>query len=139
MSDSTPQVDTAEVTPTTVVEEAVRAAQQGRIVIETLMWTLAASHLFVGTPDQPESDGRITGTYIVTNEQGLNFLPIFTRPELAQDFFANSYAVVAEVAVLIATLPPNTGIVLNPGQELGGEFSAESIKQLKGELRLPPR
>jgi hypothetical protein len=136
MSD-TLQVNNEPARAFSVLEQGLLALREGRLDIGGVMWTLAASTVYVGTPDAPAEDGTITGTYIVSNEAGASLLPLFTQAELAQRFFDTPYAVVAEVTNLLSTMPPEAGIVVNPGEEMGFEIPAESVQTLRGELRLP--
>ena len=137
--DDTPQAAPVPDSLFSVMEEAIRAAQQGRIAIETLMWTLAGTNLLMGTPEAPTEGGTTAGTFTLRSETGQTFLPVFTRAQYAHDFFQTQYAVVVGVLHLLQTMPLDFGLVINPGQELSGEFVPEGLNQLRGELGLPPR
>ena len=118
----------------TVLERAIVSVQSGTLDFRTMMWTFAASHLFVASATEPAED--LGGVHpLVVQREGIDLLALFTSPGRAEVFAeGHPYLSVRIGFELLRWMPPGVGLVVNPGSTVGFEMQADGIARLRDEI-----
>jgi len=105
---------------------------------QAVLWTLAASLLTVPTPD-PNYDGVLAHFQPLLVRLGdHNGLVVFTDPHRMGRFAERAPQFIQLVGRdVIVSMPPDTGLVVNPETDLGFEIGWQGLAALRDELRLP--
>ena len=119
----------------TVLERAIAAVQRGSLEFQTMMWTFAASGLYVASATPPAGERLDQVDPLVVQAHGQSFLAAFTTPARAEDF-APSYRYLALHTgfELLRALPADAGVVVNPGSTVGFEMQADGVARLRDEI-----
>ena len=97
--------------------------------LELFFSTLLASKVYV--PIHLQKD-NVTSTFLYNTEGELKTLPIFTEENFLISWAEREINVSEEsFKTLIYQLPPNTVLHLNPGQDIGKEFSPVEVELFK--------
>lgn len=131
--------------PRNDLEEALLAAQQGRISGEEFMRFLLTSQVFMPVEDREPIGGFQMSTRAnplsVQSEAGYRVLVLFTSPERAktfvQDFPAFKGGLLAEFKWVLERMGSGFGVSLNPGWEVGLDMEPDMIRQLAADVAGP--
>jgi hypothetical protein len=115
----------------TVLEKAIAAAAAQEIGQETLLWTLAASTLFV------PSASEVTSTFeevqpVLYDYDGNQMLAVVTDPGVTGDFAKGApYLVSMRGDELVSLLPEGSGLMVNPGHSNGFALPPSAVAALR--------
>ena len=120
----------------TVLDRAVARARDGRLTMQSVLWALAASTLYVPSGADPGPDrGGMTPLYFT--KESTQMLATFTSPAAAASVSATAPFLVTFTGLeLIGTMPPTDGLVVNPGTPLGFDIAPEGLAAFRQELGL---
>jgi len=129
--------------PRNDLEQALVAAQEGRIPGDEFMRLLLTSQVFMPVEDRETIGGFQMSTRAnplsVQSEEGYQVLVLFTSPERAkpfvQDFPAFKGGLLTELKWVLERMGEGFGVALNPGWEFGIDMEPELIRQLAGGAR----
>jgi len=128
---------TAEIVPSNVLEQKLLAAMNGDLPPEDFMKELLTEQIFIPIKDDKESG--IQGfqhttkatPLVIQDEEGVNILVLFTSPDRARSFLAEtpgySGGLLADFAWIVERMEPGFAIVVNPGIELGMDIEPENV------------
>jgi hypothetical protein len=122
------------------LERKLLAAMEGELTAEEFMRELLSQQIFI--PIKDDRDSGIVGLQmtdkatplVVEDEDGHVFLVLFTSPERAKDFLADtpgySGGLLADFSWIVERMEPGFAIVVNPGTELGMDIEPEHVAQM---------
>lgn len=123
--------------PKNELERKLVAAMNGELSGEDFMQELLVEQVFI--PIRDDKDDGIAGfqrttkatPLVVCDEDGQNILVLFTSPERAKDFLAEtpgySGGLLAEFEWIVERMEPGFAIVVNPGDEFGIDIAPEDV------------
>lgn len=130
--------------PKNELEHKLLAAMNGELAGEDFMRELLVEQVFI--PIRDDKDDGIAGfqrttkatPLVVRDEDGQNILVLFTSPERARDFLAEtpdySGGLLAEFEWIVERMEPGFAIVVNPGDEFGIDIAPEDVTEMLGIL-----
>lgn len=122
------------------LEIKLLAAMNGELSGEDFMRELLAEQVFI--PIRDDKDSGIAGfqhttkatPLVVRDEDGQDILVLFTSPERARDFLAETPGygggLLAEFEWIVERMEPGFAIVVNPGDEFGIDISPENVTEM---------
>lgn len=122
------------------LERKLLAAMNGELSGEDFMRELLAEQVFI--PIKDDKDSGIIGfqhttkatPLVVQDEDGQNILVLFTSPERAREFLAEtpgySGGLLAEFEWIVGRMEPGFAIVVNPGDEFGMDIAPENVTEM---------
>ena len=117
-----------------VVDLAITRARDGRLSMQSVLWSFAASTVYVPSGADPGPD-RAGLRPVYYSKDGSQMLAVFTSPsgattigDLAQ------YLVTFGGAELLRTMPAADGLVVNPGSQLGFDIEPQGLAAFRQEL-----
>lgn len=111
-----------------VLERALIRGGRGEATTDTVLWVLAAGPIVIlnGGPTLP---GSFPASPLVLTRDQSRYLALFTHEDRA-DMRTQGWSVTAVQALeALRRLPEGVGIVINPGQPVGLEVSANEIHE----------
>lgn len=126
--------------PKNELERKLLAAMNGEIAGEDFMRELLAEQVFI--PIKDDKDDGIAGfqrttratPLVVRDEDGQDILVLFTSPDRAKDFLADtpgySGGLLAEFEWIVERMEPGFAIVVNPGDEFGIDIAPENVTEM---------
>jgi hypothetical protein len=104
--------------------------------MQSVLWALAASTLFVPSGADPGPDrGGMTPLYFT--KESTQMLAVFTSADAAASVSATaSYLVTFTGLELLGTMPATDGLVVNPGTPVGFDIAPEGLAAFRQELGL---
>lgn len=119
-----------------VLERAVAAVQKAALDQRAMLWTFAASSLYIPSTTQPTSGSMMSiQPPVLTAVDGQQLLPLFTAPARAIDYVTSyPYLSVRLGLEILRHLPPDAGFVVNPSGPLGFELRPDDIVALRTEI-----
>jgi hypothetical protein len=120
------------------LSECLRQYAQGdRTVLRKTLALLADHIIFAPVSlfvDLADDAGTKKAKVVTLVEEGRRLIPAFTSEDLFFDWAQNDYQCLPmRTADFALTLPPNTGLLLNPGLPIECEFSSADLEPLLGE------
>ncbi len=121
-------------TEPTVVDLAILQAREQRLTMQTVLWTFAASTVYVPSGGDPGKDFRgFQPVYYPGASERV--LAVFTDPDLASELDALApWMVTFTGADLIRRMPAGEGLVVNAGSSVGFELPAAGLAAFRQEL-----
>jgi hypothetical protein len=125
--------------PKNALEEALLAAQEGRIELEAFVDALMQSQVFMPVEDKYQIAGLQTSDMaqplVLEDESGVRVVVLFTSPERAKPFLADhppyKGGLLAEFPwVLERLIGGEVGISLNPGCAAGIDMEPSMLRDL---------
>lgn len=122
------------------LETKLLAAMNGELAGDDFMRELMTQQIFI--PIKDEKDSGIQGfqrstkatPLVVQDEDGRNILVLFTSPERAKNFLAEtpgySGGLLADFSWIVERMEPGFAIVVNPGLELGMDIEPEDVTEM---------
>lgn len=122
------------------LEKNLLAAMDGELSSEDFMRELMTQQVFI--PIKDDKDSGIIGfqhttkatPLVVRDEDGINILVLFTSPERAKDFLADtpgySGGLLADFSWIVERMEPGFAIVVNPNLELGIDIAPETVTEM---------
>lgn len=120
--------------PTPLLDRAVEHARSGRLTMQSVMWVLAGTTLFVPSGDDPgENLQGFRPVYYPRDD--VQMLAVFTSPQWAEP--------VAQLAPwmltftgeeLLRRMPAENGLVVNPGAPHGFDIAPDGLAAFRQEL-----
>jgi hypothetical protein len=122
------------------LERKLLAAMEGVLEAEDFMRELLTEQVFI--PIKDEKDAGIGGfqrttkatPLVVEDEDGQVFLVLFTSPDRARDFLAETPGygggLLADFAWIVERMEPGFAIVVNPGSEFGMDIEPENVTRM---------
>lgn len=122
------------------LEKNLLAAMNGELASEDFMRELMAQQIFI--PIKDDKDSGIIGLQLTTkatplviqDEDGQNILVLFTSPERAKAFLADtpgySGGLLADFAWIVERMEPGFAIVVNPGLEFGMDIEPDTVTEM---------
>jgi hypothetical protein len=121
-----------------LVELAMARAGKNLLSYQVLLWMIAASTLTVPTPDPAYNGDLAHFTPLLLERNRVHFLATFTRPDLIGPYRPRvALCIDLPGAQVIAMMPPNVGLVINPDNPVGCEVPPEGLAALRSELVWP--
>lgn len=126
--------------PKNELERKLLAAMNGDLAGEDFMRELLAEQVFI--PIKDDKDDGIAGfqrttkatPLVVRDEDGQDILVLFTSPDRAKDFLAEtpgySGGLLAEFEWIVERMEPGFAIVVNPGDEFGIDIAPENVTEM---------
>lgn len=122
------------------LEAKLLAAMSGELSSEDFMQELLTQQIFIPIKDEKESgiQGFQRSTkampLVVQDEDGVNILVLFTSPERAKAFLADtpgySGGLLADFSWIVERMEPGFAIVVNPGLELGIDIDPDDVSEM---------
>lgn len=121
-------------TGTPLIDRAAARARDGRLTVQTVLWTLAASTVYVASGEDPGEDrGGMRPVYFET--AGGRMLAVYSSPEAASGVTEVAPFLVAFGGEeLLHTMPASDGMVVNPGGPLAFDVPAAGLEAFRQEL-----
>lgn len=122
------------------LEKNLLAAMNGELSSEDFMRELMTQQIFI--PIKDDKDSGIGGfqhttkatPLVVQDETGRNTLVLFTSPERAKAFLADTPGygggLLADFAWIVERMEPGFAIVVNPGLEFGMDIEPENVTEM---------
>jgi hypothetical protein len=122
------------------LEAKLLAAMSGELAGEDFMQELMTQQVFI--PIKDDKDSGIQGfqrttkatPLVVQDEDGLNILVLFTSPERAKNFLADtpgySGGLLADFSWIVERMEPGFAIVVNPGLDLGMDIDPDDVSEM---------
>lgn len=122
------------------LERKLLAAINGEIDSDDFMHELLTQQIFI--PIKDDKDLGIAGLQsttkatplVVEDDSGLKILVLFTSPERAKEFIADtpgySGGLLADFAWIVERMEPGFAIAVNPGIDLGMDIEPESVAEM---------
>jgi hypothetical protein len=132
--------------PRNDLEQALVAAQEGRISGEEFMRFLLASQVFMPVEDREPIGGFQMSTRAnplsLQSEEGYRVLVLFTSPERARAFILDfpefKGGLLTEFKWVLERMGQGFGVSLNPGWEFGIDMEPEMVQRLSGQAGTTP-
>ena len=117
-----------------VLDRAVLAARSGKLSMQAVLWTFAASTIFVPSAADPGEDrSGLRPVYFPKGEHQM--LTVFSTTEAAN---ATSdlapFLLTITGAELLLAMPVEAGLVLNPGTMVGFDTAPKGLAAFRAEL-----
>jgi hypothetical protein len=122
------------------LEQKLLAAINGELASEDFMREMLDEQIFI--PIKDDKDSGIKGfqhttkatPLVVQDEEGLSILVLFTSPERARDFLADtpgySGGLLADFSWIVERMEPGFAIAVNPGLELGMDIEPDDVTHM---------
>lgn len=122
------------------LERQLLAAMNGELTSEDFMQALLTQQVFI--PVRDDKDPGIAGfqrttkatPLVVQDEDGQNILVLFTSPERAKAFLADTPGygggLLADFSWIVERMEPGFAIMVNPGQEFGMDIAPENVNEM---------
>lgn len=122
------------------LERKLLAAMSGELSAEDFMRELMSEQVFI--PIKDDKDSGIIGfqhttkatPLVIQDDDGLNIVVLFTTPERAKEFLADtpgySGGLLADFAWIVERMEPGFAIVVNPGDEFGMDIAPENVTEM---------
>ncbi len=125
--------------PRNALEEQLLAAQEGRVTSDELLETLMTAQVFMPVQEEKAAVLNIQRSaraqpLVLTAEDGVPVLVIFSSPERAKDFTRDypgfGGGLLAEFTWVLEKMGRDFGIALNPDSEAGFDMEPETVNEL---------
>jgi hypothetical protein len=125
---------------TNELEKNLLAAMNGELASEDFMAVLLTQQIFI--PIKDDKDSGIAGfqhttkatPLVIQDDEGLNILILFTSPERAKAFLADTPGygggLLADFAWIVERMEPGFAIMVNPGLEAGIDIAPENVAEM---------
>lgn len=122
------------------LEQKLLAAMNEELSSDDFMRELMAQQVFI--PIRDDKDSGIEGfqyttkatPLVVRDEDGINILVLFTSPDRAKEFLAETPGygggLLAEFSWIVERMEPGFAIAVNPGQEFGMDIAPETVTEM---------
>lgn len=122
------------------LEQKLLAAMNGELSSEDFMHALMAQQIFI--PIKDDKDSGIIGfqhttkatPLVIQDEEGVNILVLFTSPERARVFLADtpgySGGLLENFSWIVERMAPGFAIAVNPGIDLGMDIAPENVAEM---------
>ncbi|WP_336626561.1 MULTISPECIES: SseB family protein [unclassified Microbacterium] len=119
---------------TPIVDRAITRAREGRLTMQSVLWTFAAGTVYVPSGADPGPDrGGMRPVYYEV--EATRMLAVFTSPDAAEVISDLAPFIVALSGEdLLTTMPSTEGIVVNPGSGSGFDVPPEGLAAFRQEL-----
>lgn len=122
------------------LEQKLLAAMNGELASDDFMHALMTQQIFIPIKDDKES-GIIGFQHttkatplVIQDEEGINILVLFTSPERAKDFLADtpgySGGLLEDFSWIVERMEPGFAIAVNPGIDLGIDIEPENVTEM---------
>jgi hypothetical protein len=117
-----------------LLDRAILRARAGGLPMQTLLWTLAASPVYVPSGGEPGDD--FSGFQPVYYErEGAQMLAVFTTPDGAATLSDLAPHIVAFGGEdLLLRMPAENGLVVNPGSQVGFDVPPLGLSAFRQEI-----
>ncbi len=120
--------------PENLLESALLSANKGRLGPELLLGILISSDIVIPSTHEANSDGSGLQPLFFEKE-GLGMVSAFTSFGRIGNLSKQApYALVLKGIDLLRRLPPEYGVVVNPGNKVGFELKPEGVRKLLHEI-----
>lgn len=131
-----PPANTPSPEPANDLERAVQAARAGLEPLEVFLSCLLRSQVFVLMKGDPSTDPAAPRQPLVLpSSKGVSSVCIFTSPERSTEVQRRHpeyrAGLLVDFSWVLRGMPPDLGLVLNPGTSLSLEQPAEGVARLK--------
>lgn len=121
-------------------EQKLLAAMNGEVSSDDFMHALMTQQIFI--PIKDDKDSGIIGfqhttkatPLVIQDEEGVNILVLFTSPERAKDFLADtpgySGGLLENFSWIVERMEPGFAIAVNPGIDLGIDIEPENVTEM---------
>ncbi len=98
---------------------------------------LLNNEIFVLSREEVEDGSDSVDPLLLTNKDGGPMLAVFSHPSRVPETYAEvaPYALGIQGAVVVQSLSGDTGMVINPGHELGFEIDPEGVANIQRDFR----
>ena len=122
------------------LEQKLLAAMNGELASDDFMHALMTQQIFI--PIKDDKDSGIIGfqhttkatPLVIQDEDGINILVLFTSPERAKDFLADtpgySGGLLENFSWIVERMEPGFAIAVNPGIDLGIDIEPENVTEM---------
>lgn len=122
------------------LEQKLLAAINGELESDDFMHALLTQQIFI--PIKDDRDSGIMGfqhttkatPLVIQDEDGINILVLFTSPERAKDFLADtpgySGGLLESFSWIVERMEPGFAIAVNPGIDLGIDIEPENVTEM---------
>ena len=122
------------------LEQKLLAAINGELESDDFMHALMTQQIFI--PIKDDKDSGIIGfqhttkatPLVIQDEEGINILVLFTSPERAKDFLADtpgySGGLLENFSWIVERMEPGFAIAVNPGIDLGIDIEPENVTEM---------
>jgi len=122
------------------LEQKLLAAMNGEVSSDDFMHALMTQQIFI--PIKDDKDSGIIGfqhttkatPLVIQDEEGVNILVLFTSPERAKDFLADtpgySGGLLENFSWIVERMEPGFAIAVNPGIDLGIDIEPENVTEM---------
>lgn len=122
------------------LEQKLLAAMNGELSSDDFMHALMTYQIFI--PIKDDKDSGIIGfqhttkatPLVIQDEDGINILVLFTSPERAKDFLADtpgySGGLLENFSWIVERMEPGFAIAVNPGIDLGIDIEPENVTEM---------
>jgi hypothetical protein len=122
------------------LEQKLLAAMNGELASDDFMHALMTQQIFI--PIKDDKDSGIIGfqhttkatPLVIQDEEGVNILVLFTSPERAKDFLADtpgySGGLLENFSWIVERMEPGFAIAVNPGIDLGIDIDPENVTEM---------
>ncbi|MDP1527233.1 MAG: SseB family protein [Rhodocyclaceae bacterium] len=122
------------------LEQKLLAAMNGELASDDFMHALMTQQIFI--PIKDDKDSGIIGfqhttkatPLVIQDEEGVNILVLFTSPERAKDFLADtpgySGGLLENFSWIVERMEPGFAIAVNPGIDLGIDIEPENVTEM---------
>lgn len=119
---------------TPIVDRAITRAREGRLTMQSVLWTFAAGTVYVPSGADPGPDrGGMRPVYYEV--EATRMLAVFTSLDAAEVISDLAPFIVAFSGEdLLTTMPSTEGIVVNPGSGSGFDVPPEGLAAFRQEL-----
>jgi hypothetical protein len=119
----------------TVLETAISKASENLIASQTVLWTFAASTIYVASGSDVGED--LEGFQpLLFEREGTPILAIFSMPDMVGDLADTApYLVTMTGEDLLNRMPADSGFVMNPRSDITFELLPPAIAAIRAELR----
>lgn len=117
-----------------VLDTAIVRARSGQLTMQAVLWTFAASTLYVPSGDDPGENFQNFRPVLFPKDDH-SMMAVFTSPQGAERVSHIAPFVVAmSGSQLIQQTPATQGLVVNPGSEVGFDIDPAGIAKFRTEL-----
>ncbi len=122
------------------LEQKLLAAMNGELSSDDFMHALMTQQIFI--PIKDDRDSGIIGfqhttkatPLVIQDEEGINILVLFTSPERAKHFLADtpgySGGLLENFSWIVERMEPGFAIAVNPGIDLGIDIEPDNVTEM---------
>lgn len=120
--------DSTEGRVATVLGRAIARGQAAEVDGTTVLWVLAASDVVILNESDDFGNGFPDSPLVLSDDRGELFLALFTHQDMARSFAEGRVPVRVPAFEILRRLPATSGILVNPGNDVGLQVPAEGAR-----------